>query len=157
MPPLDKTKITDELEQLQLEEARERVIRIRGDRASRKRRLESNEMSLRREAAVEEAQKQNCWHKKGGKSDNLAHGNDANYSVVKHVLSHGGTIVICQRCSATWRPPEPISRKNATPEERLAYKTAWDEYQWALNLPTDNEPSGTQIFMVIKDETPTYA
>jgi hypothetical protein len=149
---MDKTKITDELEQLQLEETRERVADMRGRRKSQTQRAESIELSLRRDAAMQKMKEAGCWHKKGGKGvENLAHGNDANHAIIKHTLSHGPTIVICQRCFGVWEPPAPLDRSTATAEQKAEYKRAWTEYQWALNLPTDNEPSGTQLFLITTD------
>ena len=62
-----------------------------------------------------------------------------------HTYSHGPTGVICQRCTKEWLPPAPLP-KNATKEQRLQYKADLAEYRRMLNLPTDNEPSGTVLF-----------
>jgi hypothetical protein len=89
-----------------------------------------------------------CAHRKGGKGVAMLYqGNDSNYAVIKHTLSHGATIVVCQRCTKVWEPPpRNLIRKGATAEDRAEYKRLAEEYQWALNLPTDNEPSGTVLF-----------
>jgi hypothetical protein len=77
----------------------------------------------------------------------LYQGNDPNYAVIKHTLSHGPVIVVCQRCTKVWEPPpRELVAKGATPEMRAEYRGLLEQYRWALNLPTDNEPSGTVLF-----------
>lgn len=155
MPPLDKAKITDELEQLQLEETRERVLNMRQLKESKIRRAAARETDLKSGNARQKAMQDGCWHKKGGKGvEMLSHGNDHNYAVVKHQLCHGPIIIICQRCSRVVEPPDPaLNAKKATPEQKAEYKRLYVEYQWWLNLPTDNEMSGTQLFVVSNDES----
>jgi hypothetical protein len=151
---MDKKKITDELEQLQLEEVRERVHQIRSKRATRIRRAESRERSLADQRRREKAMQDGCVHRKGGKGvEGRFKGNDTNFAVVKHTLCHGPTLVICQRCFKIWEPPPPeLNSRKASSEERRLYKVLWQEYVTALNLPTDNEPSGTQLFVITRDE-----
>ena len=150
---LDKQKITEELELLQLEESRERVQQIRSKRASRTRRMESRERSLADQRVREKFMQDNCLHKKGGKGvEGRFKGNDPNYAVVKHTLSHGPTIVICQRCFKIWAPPDTaLNTKKASTEERKLYRQQYEEYTTALNFPTDNEPSGTQLFVITRE------
>lgn len=151
---LDAKKITAELESLQLEETRERVERLRNKRSSRATRAASIEKSLRDDAIRDEFKASQCWHRKGGKGAGwLQHGDSTQYAVIKHTLSHGPIIVICQRCPKVWLPPDPkLNARTASAEQRREYKRLWDEYIWALNLPTDNEPSGTQLFLITKNE-----
>jgi hypothetical protein len=149
MAAIDKKTITEELELLQLEETRERVFEMRRARDGRVARAASRDRditeNLRQQAAIQAS----CWHKKGGKGrENLLHGNDANYAVIKHTLSHGPTLIFCQRCSRVWQPPDTrLNHPKASPEDKALYKKLHEEYQWAANLPTDNEPSGTQLFV----------
>lgn len=151
---LDRKKITEELEQLQLEETRERVDSMRLAKANRERRIKARDNDLRNDAARKLAAKEACWHKKGGKGvAMLAHGNDHNYAVVKHILSHGPTIIICQRCMWVWEPPD-ASLRRGTKEQRELYRKQYEEYQWAINLPTDNETSGTQLFVINPTQPP---
>jgi hypothetical protein len=150
---LDGKKINDELEQLQLEETRERVMQIRAKRATRVRRQESRERSLADQRRREAAAQAGCVHRKGGKGvEGRFKGNDTNYAVVKHTLCHGPTIVICQRCFKIWTPPDPaLNSRKASSEEKRLYKQLYEEYVTAVNLPTDNEPSGTQLFVITRD------
>jgi hypothetical protein len=143
-----------ELEALQLEETKERVHQMRQRREGIKRRVEGRDRDLRLANARQKAIQDNCWHKKGGKGvAMLSRGNDHNYAVQKHQLCHGPIIVICQRCSKVWEPPPPEwNRRGATPEQKAEYKRLYDEYMVALNFPTDNEMSGTQLFVIEQNE-----
>jgi hypothetical protein len=143
---LDARKINDELEQLQLEETRERVAQIRRLRAVRENRMKTRQAALEKNNAIQRASEEGCAHRKGGKGKEMWFaGNDHNYAVVKHILSHGPMIVLCQRCSKLWTPP-PTELRNGTAEERREYKRLYVEYQAAVNLPTDNETSGAKLF-----------
>ena len=148
--PLDKNKITEELELLQLEETRDRVEEMRRLRAAKIARAAARDRditeNMRQQATIQAA----CWHKKGGKGvTQLLQGTDHNFAVIKHTLSHGPTIVLCMRCGKVWEPPPvALNAPKASPENKALYKKLWTEYQWAINLPTDNEPSGTQLFVV---------
>jgi hypothetical protein len=152
---LDKAKITNELEELQLEEAQERVNQMRQRKESSRRRLASRESDLKRGRDMDKARQANCWHKKGGKGvEMLSRGNDHNYAVVKHQLCHGPIIIICQRCWHVAEPPDTaLNQRRATAEQKAEYKRLYEEYQWWLNLPTDNVMSGTQLFVVNRDES----
>jgi hypothetical protein len=146
--PVDRTKVADELADLQLEEARAQALDRRNRKSEREGRQKAVESSLRADKARQRDIQSRCAHRKGGKGVSMLYqGNDSNYAVVKHTLSHGPTIVICQRCSKIWEPPpRELIRKGASTEDRAEYKRLLEDYRWALNLPTDNEPSGTALF-----------
>jgi hypothetical protein len=148
--PLDRAKITADLEQLQLEETQERVNEMRRSKAARLQRAASRDRDIARDRALTKARQDACWHKKGGKGvEMLLRGNDHNFAVVKHQLCHGPIIIICQRCSKVVEPPDPaLNAKNATAAQKTEYKRLYDEYLVWLNLPTDNEMSGTQLFVI---------
>jgi hypothetical protein len=150
MPQLDKAKITGDLEQLQLEEMQERVSQMRSRKESHRRRIASRERDITSAQERQRLKEASCWHKKGGKGvENLFHGTDHYYAVVKHQLSHGPIIVICQRCHHVAEPPDQrLNAKSATAAEKAEYKRLYDEYRWWLDLPTDNTMSGTQLFIV---------
>jgi hypothetical protein len=151
---MDGRKINDELEQLQLEETRERVQQIRSKRATRQRRMESRERSFTEQRRREAISQAGCVHRKGGKGvEGRYQGNDTNYAVIKHTLCHGPTLVICQRCFKIWSPPPPeLNSRKASSEEKKLYRQLYEQYVAALNFPTDNEPSGTQLFVITRDE-----
>jgi hypothetical protein len=88
----------------------------------------------------------------------LSHGSDHHYAVIKHQLSHGPIIVVCQRCTKIVEPPDPaLNARKATTEQKAEYKRLYEEYQWWLNLPTDNEMSGTQLFVIGPSPQPEIA
>lgn len=155
MAPLDRKAITEELELLQLEETRDRVLLMRQTREAARRRVEARDFDLADNAARQKAIHDACYHKKGGKGvAMLFQGNDANYAVIKHTLSHGPLIVVCQRCSKIWEPPDTaLNARGASKEDKAEYRRQYDEYYRAVNLPTDNEPSGTQLFVITREET----
>ena len=155
--PTDKSKIAEELETLQLEEAREAAEGRKLNRLSRENKAKAIEMSLRRDRANQARIQAACQHRKGGKgSAQMYMGNDINYAVITHTLSHGPVIVVCQRCGKVWEPPAALPKK-ATPEQRATYREELAEYRRAVNFPTDNEPSGTVLFAFTANEDEAYA
>jgi hypothetical protein len=147
-----------ELEQLNLDEARERAADRVSKRAQRTARMKSMERSLKDNDARQKDIQSRCFHKKGGKGVGMLYqGNDSNYAIIKHTLSHGPTILLCQRCKKQWDPPDrSLIGKGATAESRALYRRQAEEYQWAMNAPTDNEPSGTVLFAFSEPE-PAFA
>lgn len=145
--PDNKTISTHEkLEQLQFEEAMEVADERRRRRIERQHRREGLELTIKRDRENQERIQAACAHRKGGKgTQQLYAGNDQNYSVITHTLSHGPTVVICQRCWKIWEPPVRLP-KNATAEMRAKYREDLAEYNRARAFPTDNEPSGTVLF-----------
>lgn len=151
---LNRAQIESEMQELQLEKMREDVRSIRSIKSQRKTRMEALQKSLRDNNARQKYIQSRCAHRKGGKGVQMLYsGNDANFAVVKFTLSHGPTIVVCQRCIRVWEPPDrKLIRRGATSEERALYKRQAEEYQWAMNLPTDNEPGGTKLFEIYADD-----
>jgi len=143
--------IQEEYAALQLEQLRDTVSQIRRRKAVRDNRIAALRISSEDQDRQTKADQAQCHHRKGGRGLNWRlNGNDPNYSVVQHTLSHGPTLIICQRCKKEWLPPAPLKR-GASTEERAAYKTQLAEYRWASALPTDNEPSGTRLFDVVQE------
>jgi hypothetical protein len=143
-------KIQDRLQQLQLEEAVAVAEDRRAKRGARENKIRAIEFSLKRDREQLQRTQAGCAHRKGGKGkDGVFNGNDASFAVITHTLSHGPTIVVCQRCGKIWEPPAKLA-KRATTEQRAAYIEQMNEYRRALSLPTDNEPSGTVLFEVIR-------
>jgi hypothetical protein len=146
----DKAAVMSELENLQLEEARERVLQMRQQRESRVRRIAARTSDIQRSEQRQKYKQENCWHKKGGQGvENLARGRDHYYAVIKHQLCHGPIIAICQRCGKVWEPPpQELNKRSATPEQKAEYKLLYIEYMAAIEFPTDNTMSGTQLFQI---------
>jgi len=62
-------------------------------------------------------------------------------------------LVCCIRCGRLWEPPDPaLNTRKASAEDKALYKRLYAEYQWAVNLPTDNETSGTQLFVFTTEQ-----
>lgn len=139
----------DKLRDLQIAEATERAADRTTKRMSKLQQAKAYQASLKIDREQAEQRAEACTHRKGGKvglaggMEALTQGNDQNYSVIKHTLPLGETIVICQRCPMKWRKPDEALKKSNPAEYKQQLKT----YQWALRLPTDNEPSGTQLFL----------
>lgn len=150
----DLKTATAELEALQLEETRERVRVIRNSRNQREGRRKALEKQLRDTNAMQKASQDACVHKKGGKGKEMWFaGNDSNHAVVKHILSHGPMIVVCQRCGKLWEPPpRALMTHGSSAEDRATYKRLWQEYQAAIAYPTDNETSGARLFEIHREE-----
>jgi len=145
-------KTQEKLQELQLEEALEVAQERRQRRAGRENKIKAIEFALARDREQEKRKQEACVHRKGGKGkDGIYNGNDANYAVITHTLSHGPTIVVCQRCGKIWEPPARLP-KGASKELRAQYVEQMAEYRKALALPTDNEPSGTVIFEIIRND-----
>ena len=144
--PTEAEKNRAELEALQLDELREAASERRNARASRQRQMRTVAMALKMSDDAAHNRHMRCAHRKGGKNlDQFFDGNDSDYAVVKHTLSHGPTIVICQRCQMVWERPAPLN-----PDATKAQREEWEEqmltYRKALAFPTDNEPSGAVLF-----------
>lgn len=148
--PNDRASVTAELESLQLEELKDRVEQIRSHRESKRRRIASRDGDLKAALRRQEAAQAACWHKKGGKGvEMLSRGTDNYFAVVKHQLCHGPIIVVCQRCGKVWEPPPvELNQRRAAPEQKAEYKRLYVEYVKAVEFPTDNLMSGTQLFQI---------
>ena len=139
----ERERIDLELKVLQLEDLRDTVERRRAQKSQKKQSRDATEAALADSRAQQLAREQECPHRKGGKDmEGLRFGNSQNFSVIKHMLAHGEVFVLCQRCHKEWRRPDRALLK---PE---AYAEAMREYRRALDLPTDNVPSGTRLFAV---------
>lgn len=155
--PIDKMN-ADEMEaelkrlqvesaRLQLEDLRMRVENEKSRRASIQRNHEVQQRSL--DDANKEILKQQsvCKHRKGGKNkEGIVKGHDSNFAVIQHTYPWGEVVVMCTRCTKEWRKPK--RSENLSAEE---YRERMDAYKEALSWPTDNEPSGTQLFLITKN------
>lgn len=148
----DTAKIRAELEALQLAELREQAEERKAARAARLLHLKTVAQALQMSENARRILQNRCAHRKGGKNlEQFFDGNDPNYAVIKHTLSHGPTIIICQRCQRVWEPPAPLNPE-ATTAQRKEWEAEMAEYRRALAFTTDNEPSGAVIF----DQIPNY-
>lgn len=101
-----------------------------------------------KKAQAELARKQRvCRHRKGGKNNQFANGNDNNYSVIRNIYPLGREVIMCTRCHKEVERPAPALRK-ADPEK---YKLMLDEWNEWSRFPTDNSPSGGKVFEVVSN------
>lgn len=83
-----------------------------------------------------------CQHRKGGRDNRFAKGNDQNFSVITNTYPCGEICVSCTRCGKeVWRPDKKL--KKTDPE---LYASMLAEFRTWSNFPTDNTPSGSKIF-----------
>lgn len=136
-----------ELAQLQLEDLREKAEQRRAIRAQKARNQIAYQSSLDENNLVQKLMQDGCSHRKGGKNlEGMLNGQSGYYAVVKHTLPLGEQMVVCQRCTKVWERPIKADFKTAA-----EYKVALEEYKRAINFPTDNEPSGTRMFVLTAD------
>lgn len=148
MEELEKLEIEER--QLRLESLRETVRLQRIRRDSIMRAHATQQRAIEQVNADIVAQQELCKHHKGGKNlDGIMNGHDANYSVVQHTYAHGAREVICTRCGKEWKEPPAALKQSDTAE----YKRLLKEWKEALAFPTDNEPSGTQLFIITRTYT----
>lgn len=134
-----------EMKRVTLELNKEKLQELHDARERRRMKMAKQEQDLRENQRIKDARQRNCKHKKGGRNkEGFAKGNSANYAVIQHTYPAGETIVLCQRCDKEWRMPA-IQLKATDP---AAYERQLREYRIALEWPTDNEPSGTRLFLI---------
>lgn len=147
----EREKLDLEREELELEKLRADVDKLRGERMQRMMQRERMAQTLKDNETQEALRRASCKHRKGGKNKaGFLNGNDSNYSVIHHTYPEGRLVVMCTRCQSEWEKP-PIELRKTDPK---TYREKMAAYQEALNWPTDNEPSGTQLFLITRDGTP---
>jgi hypothetical protein len=132
---LELKRLQIELFREQLEASKERKSRIQQAR-------EKTLLDMKKAAAELEHRQRICKHRKGGKNNNFAMGNDENRSIIQNTYPLGDVCLMCTRCGKeVWRPK--LALKKTNPELYALMAAEWKE--WA-NWPTDNTPSGGKIF-----------
>lgn len=131
--------------EVQIAEIEERLAerKDRRDRADTDRRRQIEDYH---KAEAEKARRQaTCKHRKGGKNNRFADGNDANYSVNRNTYPNGREVIMCTRCGKEVEKPSAKLRK-VDPERYKEMAAEWNEWS---RFPTDNTPSGGKMFEVI--------
>ena len=148
MPPRTTVSEAEEVElefkRLQIEIMREQIAASndRKDRSARAR--ERQVIEFKKAQAAMQARQRVCQHRKGGKDNRFAKGNDSNYSVITNTYPCGEICVMCTRCGMeVWKPDKKL--KASDPE---LYRTMLVKFREWSNFPTDNTPSGTKIFEI---------
>lgn len=88
-----------------------------------------------------------CQHRKGGKNNLFAKGNAADYSVIQNTYPEGTIAIQCTRCGKEVKKPLRLLRLT-DPKE---YAAQWEEWVKWSNFPTDNTPSGSKIFEIVRE------
>lgn len=138
-------------EEVELEFKRLQVELMRDQIAAREAQKEYSRVKIEKmvadmKAAEREMQHRQrvCAHRKGGKNNQFAKGNDQNRSIVQNTYPMGEISIMCSRCFKTvWRPE--LKLKKSDPKLYEAMLAEWKEWS---SWPTDNTPSGSKIFEV---------
>lgn len=88
-----------------------------------------------------------CKHRKGGRDNKFAKGNDANYSININTYPDGRMCISCTRCGKeVWKPLRALKKNDPK-----LFQEQWNEWQKWLEYPTDNSPSGSKIFELVTE------
>jgi deferrochelatase/peroxidase EfeB len=148
----EKRTTVSEAEEIELEWKRlqsdifREQIQERNDRKARSKANRDQQTADFKKSLAERAHRQRiCKHRKGGRDNKFANGNDANYSIVTNTYPAGDICIMCSRCGKeVWKPKLELRKTN--PE---LFKSMMAEFkQWA-DYPTDNTPSGSKIFEIV--------
>ena len=102
--------------------------------------------------ALAKSQKQvedRCNHRKGGNSMEdvkSGQGTSLYYAFMKHRMLNGDIWIRCLRCGKTWKPPVKSRFVVDGVLNESKYKAAWEEYEAAKMLPTNNSMSSSYAF-----------
>lgn len=150
--PDPKLTVREQLEKLQLEEALHEAEKRNAKREARKLRQAEIAEAIRTYNENQTRIQAACRHRKGGKGVEQLHmGTDSHYAIIKHTFASGKRCVICIRCRKYVEEPARISNK-ATKAEREEWVIKQREFETWWALPTDNEESGSRLFIITKNE-----
>jgi len=146
-----RTTTVSEADEIELEFKRLQIaimkeqIEASNDKKERSAAARERQMIEFKKAQASLAAKQRvCQHRKGGRDNRFAKGNDANYSVITNTYPCGEICISCTRCGMeVWKPDRKL--KKANPE---LYASMLAKFREWSNFPTDNTPSGTKIFEI---------
>lgn len=133
--------------QLQIEDMEEKMTQ----RAEAKARAASDRQRQFEDFQKNEMVKANrqrlCKHRKGGRDNKFWNGNAQDYSINRNIYPTGEQVIFCTRCGKEVRKPDRALKK-ADPK---LYAQMAEEWRLWSTYPTDNTPSGSQIFEVVPD------
>jgi hypothetical protein len=146
-----REKTLSEFEQVDLEFKKMQILLFRQQLQEREDKLARLEVTRERQVAdwlkgqAREQRKQaSCKHRKGGRNNNFAKGDGNSYSINLNTYPTGRKIISCTRCGKEVEQPNR-SLKKANPK---LYADMWAEWVRWNDFPTDNSPSGGQVFTV---------
>lgn len=111
----------------------------------------SKQLATMQFLANREANQKRCNHRKGGRGPDAVMrgmGDDAMSSVIFHKMPDGSMFVLCQRCGKEWYG----ARKWNTEHGLLKPLPPTEGWENAVQLATDNSPSGSSTFLFEKVE-----
>ena len=133
-----------EFKKLQIEIMREQIAASNDKKNRSAHDREHQLIEFKKAQAALQQRQRVCQHRKGGKDNRFARGNDANYSVITNTYPCGEMCITCTRCQMeVWKPDKKL--KKADPE---LYASMLAKFREWSNFPTDNTPSGTKIFEI---------
>jgi hypothetical protein len=136
-----------EMKKISLELNQEALADLKGKKEARLIKMRKQQEDIAKNAQLKEQREKACNHRKGGRNKaGLVKGNAPNYSIIVNTYPAGNKDILCQRCGKEWK--EPLLDLRATDPD--LYKRLMREYERVLEWPTDNEPSGTQLFLITK-------
>ncbi len=127
---------------LDLELKREKVRKIREERQFKLEESREKMQSIRDLLEQRKRLQRNCNHRKGGRGAGAVlngQGMDTNYAVIRHMLPSGALMILCQRCGQEEYSRDPLTGKPAT-----------EQYEKFANFPTDNQTSGSCLFIAAR-------
>lgn len=134
---LEFKRLQNEIMREQIQTRNDLKARLTANRAKQMSDFKKNELETMRRQRV-------CKHRKGGRDNQFARGNDANYSIITNTYPTGRICISCTRCGKeVWKPE--LKLKKEDPE---LYKTMMAEFKTWSEYPTDNTPSGSKIFEI---------
>lgn len=134
--------LQDEEAMLDLELKREKVAKIRAERENKLTEMREKTKAILDLINQRKRLQQNCNHRKGGRGAGAVlngQGMDSMYAIIRHVCPSGRLMILCQRCGQ-----EEYSRDPLTGE---AQTSQFDRFS---NFPTDNQTSGSSLFIAAR-------
>lgn len=160
----DKTnaQLLDEVAAIELEMKQLTLIKMRDDVAKIKAKAahdfeiaSAKRLATLQFLAARKANQDRCNHRKGGRGPDAimrGQGDDASYAIIKHRLPHREFMALCQRCGKEWMPPNKWNVEGGVLKPLLATHgpNPMDNWEWAVNINTDNTPSASSDFSFAK-------
>ena len=154
---LEAAKVDLETKRMLLEKAKQDVAEFANRKENKASQLKGRGRELAAGIRNRRAKQASCNHRQGGKglkALQTGQGQDVNYSVAKHVLPTGDTMIRCSRCGKTWIPPLEADFVVNGKLDKVAFKEANDEYIRAYNFPTQYETGSSNQIRWFRDGKP---
>lgn len=145
---LREREVELETKELNLEVLRDQVKKLRERQAAQRMSHQQVEDAIQDFREQQERGYDGCNHKKGGKNLEGARGRglDDKYAIIRHQLPVGDLAIICTKCRKMWLPSALALRMGVEPDA--------EGYKIACGWPTDNEDSGSSLFVVVRGAAP---